>query len=293
MTKMIESITFKTELGEILTVEEVAMLFDNISSKYATSLVSLSLFPKFYKLRNETLEKTKRQRDAELSKLLTEISIRKREAKVSIWQVLGAMGSNKKRQQEMYGKNVDLEQIIYEEEQIINAYEQSIKSLEIKEKKIMSGKYQRVDISSSNNKIKSLTKNLKNLKQRILDLSNKHDRCFDDLIEQLDSLIEESIITAKSFPKRKANLSKEAYTITTKKNGNVKVENIDYVFDSDDKQMHYTRNQVSKDFYQYEPTAEDADDELIYQLLSQGDYDEDDGTVNGLLIDFEEPEYEN
>lgn len=49
------------------------------------------------------------------------------------------MGQNKKRLQEKLGNKLDLEQLLYEEEQIINAYENSVKSLRIKEKKIMSG----------------------------------------------------------------------------------------------------------------------------------------------------------
>lgn len=289
---MLESITFKTELGEILTVEEVTMLFDNISNRYATALVSLSMFPRFNELRKKIVEKAMNQRNAELSKLLSEIAARKREAKINIWNVLGAMGINKKNLQAKMGDKLDLEQIIYEEEQIINAYENSIRSLEMKEKKIMNGKYPRIEKIISTAEIKTLKKQLENLKTRILEISKKHDDCFAEYEDELSSLLETSIITKSTFPKAKSNLIKESYTISSaKKDETVTVNNIDYTFDSDDKQMHYTRNQVSKDYYQYEPDAEDTDDELIYQLLSQGDYDKEDGTINGLLISIEDPEY--
>lgn len=270
---MLESITFKTELSEILTVEEVTMLFDNVSSKYTTALVSLSLFPLFNKLRTAVINKTAARRNDELSKLLAEISQRKREAKVNIWQVLGSMGQNKKRLQEKLGDKLDLEQLLYEEEQIINAYENSVRSLEIKEKKIMSGMYSRIDRVISTVDIHSLNKQVTNLKSKIMELSQKHDNCFAEFEKDLSDLVAGTIITGKSFPKKKSKLAKSDDD------------------DDDDGQMHYTRTSISKDYYQYEPIAADDDDELIFQLLSQGSYGKEDGTVNGLLIAVEEPEY--
>lgn len=199
---MLENITFKTELSEILTVEEVTMLFDNVSTKYTTTLVALSLFPLFNKLRTGIINKTAERRNQELSKLLSEISLRKREAKVNIWQVLGAMGQNKKRLQEKLGNKLDLEQLLYEEEQIINAYENSVKSLEIKEKKIMSGLYSRIDRVISTVDIHSLNKQTSNLKQKIMELSEKHDNCFKEYEDDLTQLVANTIITDKSFPKK-------------------------------------------------------------------------------------------
>lgn len=275
---MLESITFKTELSEILTVEEVTMLFDNISSKYATALVSLSLFPLFNKLRTAVINKTAERRNEELSKLLAEISQRKREAKVNIWQVLGSMGQNKKKLQEKLGDKIDLEQILYEEEQIINAYENSVRSLEIKEKKIMSGMYSRIDRIISTVDIHSLNKQVSNLKAKIMELSQKHDDCFAEFEKELTDLVAGTIITGKSFPK-KSKIAKS----------NKDDQSSDD--EDDDGQMHYTRTSISKEYYQYEPIAADDDDELIFQLLSQGSYGKEDGTVNGLLIATEEPEY--
>lgn len=289
---MLESITFKTELGEILTIEEVTMLFDNISSKYTAALVSLSLFPKFNQLRKEIIEKAQSQRNAELSKLLSEIAIRKSEAKVNIWQILGEMGINKKHLEEQPLEKEDLEQIIYEEEQIINAYENSIRSLDIKEKKIMNGKYPRVDNVVSSVNIKTLNKQLLNLKNRLMEISHKHDDCFAEYEQRLLELLNNSVITKNLFPKAKSNLIKESYTISTPTDDKkVTIENVNYTYDSDDRKMHYTRNQISKDYYQYEPIEADADDELIYQLLSQGNYADEDGTINGLLIAVGDPEY--
>ncbi len=268
---MLESITFKTELSEILTVEEVTMLFDNVSGKYTTALVSMSLFPLFNKMRTAIINKTAERRNEELSKLLSEISQRKSEAKVNIWQVLGTMGQNKKKLQEKLGDQLDLEQQLYEEEQIINAYENSVRSLEIKEKKIMSGLYSRIDRVISTVDIQSLKKQLSNLKDKIMDLSKKHDDCFAEYEEDLSKLVAGAVITEQSFPKKKDD------------------NNLDD--EDDDGQMHYTRASISKEYYQYEPIEADDDDELIFQLLSQGDYGKEDGTINGLLITSEEPEY--
>ncbi len=274
---MLENITFKTELSEILTVEEVTMLFDNVSTKYTTTLVALSLFPLFNKLRTGIINKTAERRNQELSKLLSEISLRKREAKVNIWQVLGAMGQNKKRLQEKLGNKLDLEQLLYEEEQIINAYENSVKSLEIKEKKIMSGLYSRIDRVISTVDIHSLNKQTSNLKQKIMELSEKHDNCFKEYEDDLTQLVANTIITDKSFPKKKFLISSDS---NNKGNKNTK----DDLEEVDDGQMHYTRTSISKEYYQYEPIDADDDDELFFQLFSQGSYGNKDGTINELLI---------
>ena len=274
---MLENITFKTELSEILTVEEVTMLFDNVSTKYTTTLVALSLFPLFNKLRTGIINKTAERRNQELSKLLSEISQRKREAKVNIWQVLGTMGQNKKRLQEKLGNKLDLEQLLYEEEQIINAYENSVKSLEIKEKKIMSGLYSRIDRVISTVDIHSLNKQISNLKQKIMELSEKHDDCFKEYEDDLTQLVANTIITDKSFPKKKFLISSDS---NNKENENTK----DDLEEVDDGQMHYTRTSISKEYYQYEPIDADDDDELFFQLFSQGSYGNKDGTINELLI---------
>lgn len=274
---MLENITFKTELSEILTVEEVTMLFDNVSTKYTTTLVALSLFPLFNKLRTGIINKTAERRNQELSKLLSEISQRKREAKVNIWQVLGTMGQNKKRLQEKLGNKLDLEQLLYEEEQIINAYENSVKSLEIKEKKIMSGLYSRIDRVISTVDIHSLNKQISNLKQKIMELSEKHDDCFKEYEDDLTQLVANTIITDKSFPKKKFLISSDS---NNKGNENTK----DDLEEVDDGQMHYTRTSISKEYYQYEPIDADDDDELFFQLFSQGSYGNKDGTINELLI---------
>lgn len=274
---MLENITFKTELSEILTVEEVTMLFDNVSTKYTTTLVALSLFPLFNKLRTGIINKTAERRNQELSKLLSEISLRKREAKVNIWQVLGTMGQNKKRLQEKLGNKLDLEQLLYEEEQIINAYENSVKSLEIKEKKIMSGLYSRIDRVISTVDIHSLNKQISNLKQKIMELSEKHDDCFKEYEDDLTQLVANTIITDKSFPKKKFLISSDG---NNKGNENTK----DDLEEVDDGQMHYTRTSISKEYYQYEPIDADDDDELFFQLFSQGSYGNKDGTINELLI---------
>ncbi len=288
MINVLENITFKTELSEIITIEEISMLFDSIANKYSTSLVSLGLYPELNQLRKDVMNSTIKQRNAELSKLLAEISQRKREAKINIWEVLGAMGINKKNLQSK--KNVDkkeLEQAIYEEEQIINAYESSIRSLELKEKKIMNGKYPRILRYSSTLEINTLRKQLKNMYNTIMELSAAHDNCFAEYEERLSKLIEKTIITNPMFPKKKEKFVTTTYVIGhSNSDDELLIETVDIEFKSNENNSTY-----SKDYYQYEPVEETAEDELIYQLLSQANYDAADGTINGLLIAIEEPEY--
>lgn len=284
MINMLESITFKTELSDIITLEDISVLFDTITNKYSLMIVSLNLYPELNKLKKDIINSAAKQRNAELSKLLTEISLRKREAKISIWEVIGAMGINKKNLQSK--KNIDkkeLEQAIYEEEQIINAYENSIKSLELKEVKIMSGKYPKHIRKTTIDEMKTLRKSLQNLYDSIMEISAAHDNCFAEYEERILKLIDKTIITNKNFPKKadKRITTKYIFDNENGKEG-IYVETVE----KNDNGVRYT-----KDYYQYEPISEDAEDELIYQLLSQGNYDDIDGTINGLLIAIEEPEY--
>lgn len=284
MINMLESITFKTELSDIITLEDISVLFDTITNKYSLMIVSLNLYPELNKLKKDVINSAAKQRNAELSKLLTEISLRKREAKISIWEVIGAMGINKKNLQSK--KNIDkkeLEQAIYEEEQIINAYENSIKSLELKEVKIMSGKYPKHIRKTTIDEMKTLRKSLQNLYDSIMEISAAHDNCFAEYEERILKLIDKTIITNKVFPKKadKRITTKYIFDNENGKEG-IYVETVE----KNDNGVRYT-----KDYYQYEPISEDAEDELIYQLLSQGNYDDIDGTINGLLIAIEEPEY--
>ena len=55
---MLNEITFKTELSEILTIEEVAVLFDTLKKKYDSELISLGLYPEYNKLRKKSIEQT-------------------------------------------------------------------------------------------------------------------------------------------------------------------------------------------------------------------------------------------
>lgn len=284
MINMLESITFKTELSDIITLEDISVLFDTITNKYSLMIVSLNLYPELNKLKKDVINSAAKQRNAELSKLLTEISLRKREAKISIWEVIGAMGINKKNLQSK--KNIDkkeLEQAIYEEEQIINAYENSIKSLELKEVKIMSGKYPKHIRKTTIDEMKTLRKSLQNLYDSIMEISAAHDNCFAEYEERILKIIDKTIITNKVFPKKadKRITTKYIFDNENGKEG-IYVETVE----KNDNGVRYT-----KDYYQYEPISEDAEDELIYQLLSQGNYDDIDGTINGLLIAIEEPEY--
>ena len=125
---MLKTITFKTELGELLTLEEVAVLFDSIKSKSQVEMVSLSIFPKFNQLRDNILKKATNQRNAELSQLLMQIANRKQEIKINMWKTLSLIGNNKKVIQNNPERAEELEQIVYEEEQIIKTYENSIKT---------------------------------------------------------------------------------------------------------------------------------------------------------------------
>ena len=245
MINMLESITFKTELSDIITLEDISVLFDTITNKYSLMIVSLNLYPELNKLKKDIINSAAKQRNAELSKLLTEISLRKREAKISIWEVIGAMGINKKNLQSK--KNIDkkeLEQAIYEEEQIINAYENSIKSLELKEVKIMSGKYPKHIRKTTIAEMKTLRKSLQNLYDSIMEISAAHDNCFAEYEERILKLIDKTIITNKVFPKKadKRITTKYIFDNENGKEG-IYVETVE----KNDNGVRYT-----KDYYQYE-----------------------------------------
>ena len=53
---MLDTITFKTELSDLLTLEEVVVLFDTIKKKSEIEKVSLSIFPKFNILRENIIK---------------------------------------------------------------------------------------------------------------------------------------------------------------------------------------------------------------------------------------------
>lgn len=284
---MLNEITFKTELSEILTIEEVAILFDTIKKKYDVELVSLSLYPTFNEIRQKFIKRTIEQRNKELSKLLTEIAKRKQEIKINIWQKLSIIESNKRSIQNNAEREKNLEQIIYEAEQIINVYEKSIKMLERKEKKVMTGKYSRVEKIKMTSRKRSLKKQLESLRERAIEISIQHDNCFQEFLDEVSSLIEKSIISNESFSKFKSSI----LTNTQTQNNSLVIE--DHFDSKDENSMHYVRSHESKDFYSYEPNQEDPDDELIFQLLTQGKYDSEDGTINGLSLpqifsDYEE-----
>ena len=110
-----------------------------------------------------------------------------------------------------------------------------------------------------------------------MELSEKHDNCFKEYEDDLTQLVANTIITDKSFPKKKFLISSDS---NNKGNKNTK----DDLEEVDDGQMHYTRTSISKEYYQYEPIDADDDDELFFQLFSQGSYGNKDGTINELLI---------
>lgn len=281
---MLETITFKTELSDLLTLEEVVVLFDTIKKKSEIEMVSLSIFPKFNILRENIIKKATGQRNAELSKLLMEIANRKQEIKINMWKTLSAIGANKKKIEDNPEKAEDLEQIIYEEEQIIGIYENSIKTLERKEQKIMNGKYSRLDKLKSVGKKRTLKKQLQELKEIISNINRLHDNCFEEYLENIDELITQSVISSKTkFPE---NFSKVAV------NNYASSQSLTIEADTHDteEKMHYERTHELKDYYLYEPNEENPDDELIFQLLAQGKYNAQDGTINGLSLITESEE---
>lgn len=275
---MLDTITFKTEISEILSIEEIAILFDCIPKKYTTELVSLSIFPQFNKLKKDIIEKASKQRNFELSKLLTEIYNRKQESKISIWKILGTIGNNKR---DLFDSNLieELEQTSYEQEQIINVYENSMKALENKEKRIMNGKYSRVDNVKPLPKRRTLKKQLEELKNKIMEISKNHNNCFIEFEERLSDMIEKTVLTDTNFSKNQKKAAKQTINLEEYKNNQtITIENI--------KVSSY------KDFYQYEPNIENIDDELIYELLEKGNYDYKDGTINALPFITEYEYYE-
>ena len=274
---MLDTITFKTELSDIMTLEEVVILLDAVKSKSELEMISLSILPKFNQFRGNIINSAMSQRNAELSQLLMKIAARKQEIKINMWKVLSEIGANKKKIQGDPSRAEDLEQIIYEEEQIIGTYEQSIKTLERKEQKIMNGKYSRFEKIKGTIKKKTLRKQLQALYEKLTEISEKHDNCFKKELEELTDIINCSTISC--FPK---NLNKMAV------DSSKTVQSIEIDDDDDDTEDEpYEEQTTSKDYYQYEPNTQNLDDELIYQLLKQSKYDTEGGTINGIGLSTE------
>lgn len=279
---MLSNITFKTDLGEIITVESIAILFDSITKKHEAELVSLSLFPQYNKLRNDIIEKTISQRNAELSKLLSEIASRKQEIKINIWQTLSKIGNNKKKLQKGSDASLVLEQLLYEEEQIIKVYENGIRMLENKEKKIMTGKYSRFEKVNKISRKRTLKTQLEELKSEILSISKLHDNYLSELEEKFNNLIEKAIISTKTaFPKSSAKTRKNETGLVLE--GEI-VKNVINEANVNEKNL--------KDFYLYEPNAETLEDELIYELLMPREYEDKEGLINAVSLTTENLEYE-
>lgn len=275
---MLNTITFKTELSDILTLEEVVVLLDSVKSKSELEMISLSILPKFNQFRGNIINSTMSQRNAELSQLLMKIAERKQEIKINMWKVLSEIGANKKKIQNDASRAEDLEQIIYEEEQIIGTYEQSIKTLERKEQKIMNGKYSRVDKIKGSIKKKTLRKQLQDLYEKLSVISAKHNDCFSEELKELTDIIDNSTIS--SFPK---NLNKMAV------DSSKTLQSIEIEEDDDIDEENYDQTS-SKDYYQYEPDEKSLDDDLIYQLLTQGQHEGENGSINGVGLSTEAEE---
>ena len=276
---MLNTITFKTELSDIMTLEEVVVLLDSVKSKSELEMISLSILPKFNQFRGNIINSAMSQRNAELSQLLMKIAERKQEIKINMWKVLSEIGSNKKKIQNDPSRAEDLEQIIYEEEQIIGTYEQSIKTLERKEQKIMNGRYSRVEKIKGAIKKKTLRKQLQDLFEKLSIISERHDDCFKKELLELTDIIDNSTIS--SFPK---NLNKMAV------DSSKTVQSIEISDDEDIEDEIYEETSSSKDYYQYEPDAKSLDDDLIYQLLTQCQHEGEKGSINGMGLSTEAEE---
>ena len=256
---MLSNITFKTDLGEIITVESIAILFDSITKKHEAELVSLSLFPQYNKFRNDSVE-----------------------IKINIWQTLSKIGNNKKKLQKGSDASLVFEQLLYEEEQIIKVYENGIRMLENKEKKIMTGKYSRFEKVNKISRKRTLKTQLEELKSEILSISKLHDNYLSELEEKFNNLIEKAIISTKTaFPKSSAKTRKNETGLVLE--GEI-VKNVINEANVNEKNL--------KDFYLYEPNAETLEDELIYELLMPREYEDKEGLINAVSLTTENLEYE-
>lgn len=279
---MLKNITYKTELEDIIMPEEIYALFNAVEKKYDLTLVALSVYPLFNKLRDALVDKAVEQRNRELSTLLNEIANRRQELKINIWKVLGEIGSRKGSVLGTKNMQEELDQIMYEEKQFINVYEMGVKHLDIKEKKIMSGRYQRVGNIPFMIDRKVLSRQLEELERIINRISEKHSDCFKEFADAFKEIIEKSENHPNNYKREKQSIEPEKFSI---EEAIEEVENGEYY--NENEKPHHEQNEDSKDYYQYEPDYEDAEDELIYKLLAQASYDENDGTVNGLIITAE------
>ena len=181
---MLENITYKTDVEDLLTVEEVLVLFDTIEKKYSLILVSLSLYPIFNGIRNSVLISLNNQRNRELSRLLNCISTKKQEIEILLL--------NLKNNYNLVPTNnyLDYEQEDYEKKHIINAYEDNLNALTSKEGKIVSGVYSRLKGIKPIPETWSLRQGLEYLKLKLNIISNAHNHCFQDQVLDLWNLAE-------------------------------------------------------------------------------------------------------
>lgn len=286
---MLKNITYKTELEDIIMPEEIYALFNAVEKKYDLTIVALSVYPLFNKLRDSLVDKAVDQRNKELSTLLNEIANRRQELKINIWKVLGEIGGRKGAVLGTKNMQEELEQIMYEEKQFINVYEMGVRYLDIKETKIMSGKYQRVGKIPFMIDRKVLSRQLEELEKLINRISEKHNDCFAEFADDFKELIEKTENHPNNY--KKATSSKENAKFSLEEaieeaENNPEIEEKEYYNLDEEKEIDDNQQ------YEFEPDYDEPEDELIYKLLAQANYDENDGTVNGLIITAEfEDEY--
>lgn len=259
---MEQKITYKTELEDIIMPESISALFNAIKKKYDLTLVAMSVYPHFKKLHDDLINKAVEQRNKELSQLLAAIADRKQELKINIWKVLGEIGSKKGALLGEKNMKDELEQIGYEERQFINIYEVGINQLDIKEKKILTGNYQRVGQIPFMLDRKVFCRQIEELHKIITKISEKHNNCFEKYDKDFTELIELSENKPSNFKIAQENAPASENQIDPETNS-------------------------SEQSYEEELENTAAEDELIYKLLTQSNYEENDGTINGLIISAE------
>ena len=67
------------------------------------------------------------------------------------------------------------------------------------------------------------------------------------------------------------------------------LQSIEIEEDDDIDEENYDQTS-SKDYYQYEPDEKSLDDDLIYQLLTQGQHEGENGSINGVGLSTEAEE---
>lgn len=271
---MINSISFTTNIEEILSVQELADIFNSITSINATNPTFFPLLQRLEVIKGKSLERATMQRNFELSKLKSAIIARKMQIQLEILR-----NKNELKKLREPSQNKEVNQGIYELEQITNVLEDTINSLVQKDAKVekcMKNQEKEVPKHTINHK-SNLKEQYEELLSAINYISKKHDGFLKSLEGEFKNLL--------------ALINDASNEITSYNSNKLPLQNIVIDITNDTPTIFNNKNMnIKREYYLYEPDLNNLDDKLIYMLLEQNDYNGVIGKINDLEIFNDEGE---